>query len=290
MEFFRNFDPVWLTLGPVLVINAVLSASLIYFLLTRKRQPNHPEAQKRFHSKFLSGHLKDWWYWTIDPIARFFVRIRVTPNVLTLIGFLLSGAAAAFFGAGLFGFAGWAMVLGGTFDLFDGQVARRTGRVSKSGAFFDSVMDRFSEGLVFLGLVYYFRDSWVLFFLIPGLVGSMLVSYTRARGQSVGVDANKGSMQRPERVVYLGCASIFQPLTTWLLDWWGWSVTAPVLVVAAIVLIGVMTNFTAIYRMIYVMNVLDSEEKKSELPTIPQRLSRMSVHLSSTGPAGAFRR
>lgn len=277
MEWFQNIDPVWLSLGPVLIINIILSSSLVYFLLTRKRREVHPEAKKRFNSRFLSGHLKAWWYWNIDPVARFFIRLKITPNILTLIGFLFSGVAAFFFAKGLFGFAGWAMLIGGTFDLFDGQVARVTKQVSKSGAFFDSVMDRFSEGLVFLGLAYYFRDSWLLAFLVLGLTGSMAVSYTKARGEAVGVEVKGGSMQRPERVVYLGCSSIFQPLLTYFLATSLGLSAPPYLVIAAIVLIGVMSNFTAIYRMIYVMNHLDSEEKKSEVESIPQFLSKLTT-------------
>src|SRR3989344_5434374 len=116
--------------------------------------------------------------------------------------------------------------------------------------------ERFPGRGLFLGLSFYFRDSWILFFLLLGLIGSMAVSYTRARGEAVGVDVKKGSMQRPERIGYLGCAPIFEPMTAFGLNFI-WPVPPPVLVIAAIVLIGVMTNVTAVYRMIYVMNELD---------------------------------
>lgn len=274
MEYLRSIDPVWISLGPIVVINAILSSSLIYFLLTRKGRPIPQEVQSRYNSRFLSGALKHWWYWNNEPIAKFFVRLRMTPNVLTMIGFVVSGIAAFFFTKGLFGYAGWLMLFGGTFDLFDGQVARITGKVSKSGAFFDSVMDRFSEGVVFLGLAFYYHDSWILGFLIAGLVGSMLVSYTRARGEAVGVDCRKGSMQRPERIVYLGCASIFQPMASYFVRS-TWPESPAFLVIAAILLIGVMTNFTAVYRMIFVMNALDNREKRSAEETVPQMLAKL---------------
>src|SRR3989338_5333924 len=115
----------------------------------------------------------------------------------------------------------------------------------------------------------------LLFFLLLGLIGSMAVSYTRARGEAVGVDVKKGSMQRPERIVYLGCASIFEPMTTYGLNFI-WPVPPPVLVIAAIVLIGVMTNVTAVYRMIYVMNELDNREKAG-IETLPKMLSRLTT-------------
>lgn len=261
MDFLHSLDPVWVTLGPILFVNVILFCSLMVFLATKSRWPVPPEVASRPNSKFLSGTLKHWWYWNNQPISRFFIRLGLTPNMLTFIGFLMSAVAAFFYAEGLFGYAGWIMIFGATFDLFDGQVARLTGRMSKSGAFFDSVMDRFSEGIVFLGLVLYFRDSWVLFFLIPGLIGSMLVSYTRARGEAVGVECKKGSMQRPERIVYLGCASIFQPMLSYFLEG-SWPGHPPVLVIAAIVLIGVMTNATAVYRMMIIMKELDSKWRR----------------------------
>ncbi len=276
IDFLRQLDPIWISLGPIVVINIILVTSLLYFLATKHRYPVPPEVETRHNSRFLSGTLKHWWYWNNAPIAKFFVKLKMTPNTLTFIGFLFSIAAAFFFSKGLFGYAGWLMLFGATFDLFDGQVARLTENVSKSGAFFDSVMDRFSEGILFLGLVWFFKDSWVLFFLILGMIGSTGVSYTRARGEAVGVDVRKGSMQRPERIVYLGCASIFEPMTSYLLNF-VWPLPPPVLVIAAIVLIGVMTNITSIYRMVYVMNELDTREKRSKEETIPQILHKLST-------------
>lgn len=274
VEWFQSIDPVWLSLGPILVINLILTSSLLYFLATKRHRPIPEEVQTRYNSKILSGTLKHWWYWNNEPIARLLVQFKATPNVLTFIGFLFSIAAAFFYAKGLFGFAGWVMMLGATFDLFDGHVARLTGKASKSGAFFDSVMDRFSEGVVYIGLAFCFKDSWILGFVIAGLVGSMAVSYTKARGESVGISVKKGSMQRPERIVYLGCASIFEPITSYALSF----VTVnpyPYLVIAAIVWIGILTNTTAIYRMIFVMNSLDSSEKKRTDETLPQILSRL---------------
>lgn len=276
MNFLRSIDPVWISLGPIVVINFILLTSLLYFLATKERWPVPIEVQTRHNSKFLSGTLKHWWYWINTPIAKFFIKMHMTPNMLTLVGFLMSVVATFFYAKGLFGYAGWIMLFGATFDLFDGQVARLTGNVSKAGAFFDSVMDRFGEGIIFLGLAFYFRDSWVLLFLLLGMIGSTGVSYTRARGEAVGVDVRKGSMQRPERIAYLGVASIFEPMTSYLLNF-SWHNPPAVLVIAAIVLIGVMTNVTAVYRMIYVMNELDNKVRRSKEETLPQILTKLST-------------
>ncbi len=267
---------LWITLGPIVAINIILFISLLAYTFTnRTRKRDIPEAAKRHTSKFLSGHFKEWWVFTTDPIAKLFVRLGIRPSTLTLIGFLFSATAAILFAKGLFGYAGWVMIFGATFDIFDGRVARLTGTESRSGAFYDSVMDRFGEGVCFLGLAFYFHASWVLFFVVAGLIGSMLVSYTRARGESVGIICKGGSMQRPERIVYLGVSSVFDPISSILLLNW-FTAPPPVLVIGAIIIIAVMTNITAIHRMIYIMNALDTSDK-SDRETIPQLLTRLST-------------
>ncbi len=267
---------VWITLGPVLFINLVLFISLLAYTFTgRKRKRDVPEAAKRHTSKFLAGHFKEWWVFTTDPVAKLFVRMGVRPSTLTFIGFLFSAAAALLFAKGLFGFAGWTMIFGATFDIFDGRVARLTGQESRSGAFYDSVMDRFGEGVCFLGLAFYFHSSWILFFVVAGLIGSMLVSYTRARGESVGIICKGGAMQRPERIVYLGVSSVFDPLTNIALASW-FAAPPPLLLIGAIIIIAVMTNVTAVHRMIFIMNALDTADKP-ERETIPQILTRLST-------------
>jgi phosphatidylglycerophosphate synthase len=168
------------------------------------------------------------------------------------------------------------MIFGASFDLVDGQVARLTGKASKSGAFFDSVMDRFGEAVVFLGLASYYRSTWVLYFVVMALVGSMMVSYTRARGEGVGVDVKKGIMQRAERIVYLGVGSIFSPILAYSLSSW---VKTPLdfMTIGAIILIAIFTNLGALYRIRYVIHRLDPRPRESNT-----FLSRL-IHRWSTG-------
>lgn len=267
---------IWITLLPIVVINSILLVYLVIFAFTRDRWPKPPDLENRSNSWFLGSFLKEWWYWVTTPIAKVLITIRLSPNIITFIGFTISCVSAWFFAEGLFGYAGWIMIFGATFDMFDGKVARMTGKVSRSGAYYDSVMDRFGEGVVMIGIVSYFRYSWVLYFVVAGLIGSMLVSYTRARGEGVGIVCKKGPMQRPERIVYLGVASIFQPIADYLLRNTGLAYEQ-ILVIAAIILIGVMTNITAVYRMVYIMNGLDTEDKKDGIDSIPQVLMKWST-------------
>jgi phosphatidylglycerophosphate synthase len=266
---------IWITFGPVLLINVILVISLIAFTVTKhSRVRDIHEAASRTSSKYLSLHLREWWVWTTDPIARFFMRIGIGPNALSMIGFMWSAAAAVLFAKGLFGYAGWSIIFGGTFDIFDGRVARLSGQECRSGAYFDSVIDRFGEGVCFLGLAYYFRSSWIFFLVVAGLVGSMMVSYTKARAQSMGVPCDVGAMQRPERIVYLGVSSILTPVTTLILALW-WTSPLPVLVIGALVIIALGTNGTAIYRMVHTMNQLDitDERDRESVPRIIARLA-----------------
>lgn len=271
-------DPVWVSLGPLLTINALFLMTLFFFWITYSRRPQDQKTQDvdlKEHSRFLSRFLKEYWYWLTSPIVSLMVKLHITPNVLTFCGFLLACVAAYFFSLGMVGAGGWFMIFGATFDMFDGQIARLTGQASKSGAFFDSVMDRFGEAVVFLGLAGLYRNSWILFFTILGLVGSMMVSYTRARGEGVGVDVKSGFMQRPERIVYLGVGSIFSPIIAYLIRFLIPSVPLDVVTIGAIILIAVFTNITALHRMGVVMKTLDP------LPRDTQRSARLAAGRSS---------
>ncbi|MBI1908785.1 MAG: CDP-alcohol phosphatidyltransferase family protein [Deltaproteobacteria bacterium] len=253
----KNSNPLWLSLGPLLAFNVTLMLTILFFGLTyEKRVRNSEDVDRKAHSRFLSRFLKEWWYWFIGPFERGAVKLHLTPNFFTVCGFLLSAVSAYFFYKGMLGLGGWTMIFGATCDIIDGRIARLTGRESKSGAFFDSVMDRFGEAVVFLGLAGFYKDSWLLPVVILGLVGSMMVSYTRARGEGVGVECRGGIMQRAERIVYLGVGSVFSPILAYFLSPFI-NVHVDFVTVGVLVLIAVMTNLTALYRMFYIIRRLD---------------------------------
>lgn len=257
IPFLKSVDPFWISLFPLLTINGIMLATLGFFALTFKAQPKNEDVGLKVHSRFLSPFLKEYWYWLTSPFVTIMVRLRVTPNVLTVWGFIISSISAYFFHTGMIGAGGWLMILGGSFDLLDGRVARLTGKASKSGAFFDSVMDRFCEAVVFLGLASHYRDTWILTFVVLGLIGSLMVSYTRARGEGVGVDVKEGFMQRAERLVYLAVGSIFSPMFAYFLSPW---IDLPLdfMTIGAVVIIAVFTILSALWRMLFVMKRLES--------------------------------
>ena len=182
----------------------------------------------------LSSHLE-------LPVARFLGAIGLTPNVLTLSGLLVAGASAFLISIGYFWAGGIVLLASGVFDMFDGALARATGRASSFGALLDSTVDRVSEAVVLLGLlVFYVRDDsaeWTILVYLT-LAGSIMVSYVRARAEGLGIECNVGVMTRPERVVLLGFGLIIG-------QWW------PATVLVVLGLIAGLTTLTTIQRVIH---------------------------------------
>ncbi len=156
--------------------------------------------------------------WFEDPISGALVAIGFNANAATLAGFLLAVVAAAFAATGQFLIAGLVSIPAALFDMIDGAVARRTGKVSDRGALMDSTFDRLSEAALLLGLLYYYsatdtfrRDAIILAFV--AFVGSIMVSYIRARAEGLGYKGTSGFLTRPERVVIMTVALIVgQPI------------------------------------------------------------------------------
>ena len=147
----------------------------------------------------------------VDSIVGGLARLRVHPNILTLIGLLINIFAMVLFAKGIFLWAGLVVVFAGLFDIADGEVARRTKRVTTFGAFFDSVIDRYSDMLLLLGLVIWYAKIDRIFYVgLTGLVliGSVLTSYTRARAESLIPACKVGFLERPERIVLLIIGSL----------------------------------------------------------------------------------
>ena len=150
----------------------------------------------------------------LGAIVRWVSRSRINPNALTFIGLLINIGCGVLYGYGMFFKAGLLMILANVFDMLDGQVARLRGRVTRFGAFFDSVIDRYSDIRVYVGImVFYARDTEkhsTLVVALTGLalVGSVMVSYSRARAESLDIACKVGFLERPERVVLLIIGSL----------------------------------------------------------------------------------
>ena len=155
----------------------------------------------------------------INAMVRGLAAAGVHPNILTAIGVTINIACGVLFGLGEFFWAGIVLIIANLFDMLDGNVARLTGNVTRFGGFLDSSLDRLSDMVAFLGIMMFYagnspQHSLLNVFLAGvGMIASVMVSYTTARSEALGVKANVGFLQRPERIVLL----IIGALSTW--DW-----------------------------------------------------------------------
>jgi CDP-diacylglycerol--glycerol-3-phosphate 3-phosphatidyltransferase len=198
----------------------------------------------------------------IAPVGKFFAKLGVHPNILSITGFVLSVAAGIIYSIGSFFWAAWVVVLAGTCDALDGQIARQTNKNSSFGAFFDSTLDRYSDMFLFIGLAYYFaggvpmgfpdpglgRDTspWTVVIIILAIVGSFMVSYTRARAEGLGLECKKGMMQRPERITLLVIGSLLGSIPK----------VGPVLLTITLLILAISSNLTALFRVFFIRDQL----------------------------------
>ena len=173
------------------------------------------------------------------PAAAALSRIGLGPNGVTLLGLAIAGMSAYLIAMGNLLAGGVVLLASGVFDMLDGALARTTGRATKFGALLDSVVDRLSEALVLLGLLLHYTRTgleWGVALVFAALVGSLMVSYLRARSEGLGIECKVGLMQRPERVVVLGVGLI---AGQWL----------PAVALAALGAIAALTLFTMCQRL-----------------------------------------
>ena len=200
----------------------------------------------------LGGFVRSWFYWFAGPVERLALALGLGPLFFNLLGVAFGVAAAVCFGYGRTNLGGWAVLLGGVADILDGRIARALGVASRRGAFLDSTLDRFAEFAAFVGLAVLFRESELaLVLVVTGLGGSLLVSYARARGESVGVVCKLGVMQRAERLLLLGFGGI---LDASVAAWAGKGTGTLLIPVLGLVAVG--TVGTAIYRTFWIAREL----------------------------------
>ncbi len=215
---------------------------------------------------FISEKNRERYLKIIEPVGNFFARAGIHPDVLSISGLLLSILASILYGAGFFFWAAWVVVLAGSFDVLDGEVARRTHRDCRFGAFLDSTLDRYSDTLFLIGLAYYFAGGqfftetsikeievdtspWTVVVIFLAMAGSYMVSYSRARAEGIGIECKSGLMQRPERMVLLIIGSLLGSIPG----------IGILLMKCTLLILAVSTNITAMYRIWFVRNRLEEE-------------------------------
>ena len=209
-------------------------------------------------------------YNALDPIINLLIKMRLTPNGITIIGFLITIVATVILIAGAelgtrgdtryITWFGIILLLAGVFDMLDGQLARKTNKMTKFGALFDSVIDRYSEMIMFFGIAYYLVSYHYFLsgvFAFIAMIGSIMVSYVRARAEGLGVDCSIGIMQRPERVLTIGITAILYGVISHFtgefkidFDWLPFSFIENISIFTIpIFIVAVLTNYTAFQRL-----------------------------------------
>ena len=186
--------------------------------------------------RLLPESIQNTFFSLLTPLVKALTQWGVHPNSLTLAGLIITCMAAVALFKGNLRTGGVLILLGGLCDSLDGNLARATGKATRSGALLDSVIDRYSEFVMFLGIGAYFitmNNYVILVVTFIALCGSIMVSYTRARAESLGFESKAGMMQRAERIVFLGAGALIHPAVFKLSIW----------------LVAILANATALQRL-----------------------------------------
>jgi CDP-diacylglycerol--glycerol-3-phosphate 3-phosphatidyltransferase len=201
----------------------------------------------------------------VASIVRPLARLGITPNMVTFLGLLLSIVTAIVIASGYIVAGGALVLFAGIFDMFDGAMARARNAATTFGAFLDSTLDRYSESIILAGLLYYalqrpglhealwpwaYEQQWMITLVFVAAVGSLMVSYTKARAEGLGLECKTGLLARPERVVILA-VGLLTGTTIW-----------------ALTLLAVLSHVTAVERIIHVWRAANQlvRDKAMELP------------------------
>ena len=201
-------------------------------------------------------------YVAINPLIKGMIKLGITPNIVTFVGFVGNIVAAAFFLDAAWkmgdmpeiGWGGFIILAAGLFDMMDGRLARMGGKSSLFGALWDSTLDRYSELVSLFGICLLFvrlADGdwfWMSIVTFAAMIGSVMVSYVRARAEGLGIECKVGLMQRPERVVVTAVTAILTGITANI--WW---------LAGGMIVIAVLANITAFWRIAHCYKVMEKK-------------------------------
>jgi phosphatidylglycerophosphate synthase len=219
--------------------------------------PRDPEMEARGDSMLVGSYLRNFFVWVVRPLWLLVLGSGLSANALTTIAAAIGLASGVAVGLGSFALGGWLLLFSGILDALDGRLARARGQVTPAGSALDSVLDRYVDGAILAGLAWYFRETWVLLPTLAAITGTSLVSYVRAKADSLGVTMRDGLMQRPERILYLGGTIAFSPMVEAVLAPTG-APPAHRLAIFGIIFLAITSNLTALGRLLRLLAALKS--------------------------------
>jgi len=247
-----NLSPsarIWTALAPAIIACAYFIGGLLLFCVrcAIKGIPRDEETLKRGSTVLVGFFLRHYFFWVIQPLWTVILRSGLPANALSMLSGLLGVSSGVAVAAGRFALGGWLFLGAGILDVMDGRIARTRKEANPAGAALDSVLDRYVDSAMLMGLAWYYRGTWVLLPALMALLGSSLVPYVRAKGEGLGVNVRDGAMQRLERVLFLGAGTALSPILEAV--FWP-EVKHPMhwLAVVGLVFVAIMSNVTALSR------------------------------------------
>lgn len=272
-----------LILAPALVLLGFLIASFAVYcaLCVAGRAPSVTGLHRRKFSDIIGPFLTRYALWVLQPVERSLVKLRISPNVLTFASLLICAGAGAAIAAGMLATGAWLYALAGVLDILDGRLARATNQQSRAGAFLDSVADRWGELFVFAGFAWFLRGSDWLAVVMFAVAGSIMVSYTRARGEALGIEIDGGTMQRAERVSLVSIGTL---LTAFFNAAEGTQEYGPHVIGVALLMVAVASSGTAVHRWLLGYRMLKAREDSARV-VIEPKLGAEKAHEAAANVA-----
>jgi phosphatidylglycerophosphate synthase len=218
-------------------------------------EPHDREIESRGRSVVLGFHLRNYFAWVTRPIFSLILISGVPPIAITTFAAVLGIAAGAAIAAGRFAIGGWLFLFSGILDTMDGRLARLRNKVSPAGAAVDSVLDRYVDAVMLMGLGWYYRETWVLLLVLFAMLGTSVVPYIRAKGEGMGVSIKDGLMQRAERMLYLGGSVALSPILEAILFPYDRHPNH-YLAIAGLAFLAITSNLTALNRFRHLVGAL----------------------------------
>lgn len=251
-------------LAPAIIVSiyflgafAIYNVLLAFGRISHRYDADVARGQGRGQVRLAGSRLRLYFFWVMDPFWKLLLKSGVSANTVTALAAALGVGAGVAAAAGRFAVAGWLFMFSGTLDALDGRLARARNEVSPAGAAVDSILDRYIDSIMLVGLGFYYRNSWVVVPVLLCLMGTSIVPYVRAKSEALGFPMRDGLMQRAERILYLGGAVALSPILEAILfphdrhpvHW---------LAVAGIVFLCVTSNVTSVTRFVGLVRTINA--------------------------------
>ncbi|MDC0741604.1 GtrA family protein [Polyangium mundeleinium] len=266
---------IWTAAAPALLLIAYALIGLAAYVVRTLAwgRFHDEEADGRGLGGLTTARARHFFAWLMRPLWQGLAAAGVPPNAITTLAVGLAAGGGVAIAAGRFALGGWLYVSAGALDYLDGRVARATGQASPSGAALDSVLDRYCESAVLVGLAWYYRESWVLLPCLLALTGSLFVPYVRARGEALGATMKDvGFMQRAERILVLGLSVALSPILE--------AVVSPEdprpphwIAAAGVTLIALTSHATAFQRLAFLVRALSGSLPRDDRRSLPRTIA-----------------